>query len=135
MRGAVFLCLTLSCLVASVHCHGGRASSRLSEFINARRLKKASTNYVAEDVTTTTSPSAVYIQKCQDRLKKADKIKKLPGQPHVDFNQYSGYVTVDPKAGRSLFYYFAEAKDPCNKPLVLWLNGGNLLLMLLIKRK
>ncbi|KAL6514587.1 hypothetical protein OROGR_020166 [Orobanche gracilis] len=124
MRGAVILCLTLSCLVASGHCHGGRASSRLSEFINARRLKKASTNYVAEDVTTATSPSAVYIQQCQARLKKADKIKKLPGQPHVDFNQYSGYVTVDPKAGRSLFYYFAEAIDPCNKPLVLWLNGG-----------
>ncbi|KAK6121400.1 hypothetical protein DH2020_044864 [Rehmannia glutinosa] len=60
----------------------------------------------------------------EDGLKKADTIKKLPGQPHVEFDQYSGYVTVDPKAGRALFYYFTEAKDPSGKPLVLWLNGG-----------
>ncbi|KAK6143530.1 hypothetical protein DH2020_023878 [Rehmannia glutinosa] len=57
-------------------------------------------------------------------IEKADTIKKLPGQPHVEFDQYSGYVTVDPKAGRALFYYFTEAKDPSGKPLVLWLNGG-----------
>eukprot|EP00253_Pinus_taeda_P019778 PITA_19778 len=50
----------------------------------------------------------------------------LPGQPGgFTFRQYSGYVTVDAKAGRSLFYYFAEAiRNPIKKPLVLWLNGG-----------
>lgn len=50
----------------------------------------------------------------------------LPGQPAgFKFRQYSGYVTVDAKAGRALFYYFAEAtRDPSRKPLVLWLNGG-----------
>ena len=60
-------------------------------------------------------------------LKEADKIDALPGQPReVDFDQYSGYVTVDPKAGRALFYYFVESpQNSSAKPLVLWLNGGN----------
>ncbi|KAK4348789.1 hypothetical protein RND71_031544 [Anisodus tanguticus] len=62
----------------------------------------------------------------QNSLKENDKIEKLPGQPEgVDFNQYSGYVTVDPSAGRALFYYFVESpQDSASKPLVLWLNGG-----------
>ncbi|KAH7656228.1 Peptidase S10 serine carboxypeptidase protein, partial [Dioscorea alata] len=65
----------------------------------------------------------------QDGLKEADKIARLPGQPNgVDFEQYAGYVIVDPQAGRALFYYFAEAPKKSsgdnNKPLVLWLNGG-----------
>ncbi|KAJ0084277.1 hypothetical protein Patl1_30129 [Pistacia atlantica] len=38
-----------------------------------------------------------------------DKIIALLGQPNgINFNQYSGYVTVDPQAGRALFYYFVE---------------------------
>ncbi|KAG6651407.1 hypothetical protein CIPAW_06G108500 [Carya illinoinensis] len=54
-----------------------------------------------------------------------DRIDRLPGQPQVGFGQYSGYVTVDDKKQRALFYYFAEAEvDPASKPLVLWLNGG-----------
>ncbi|KAK3443406.1 serine carboxypeptidase-like 45 [Eucalyptus grandis] len=54
-----------------------------------------------------------------------DSIPRLPGQPPVGFRQYSGYVTVDEKQQRALFYYFAEAElDPASKPLVLWLNGG-----------
>ncbi|CAK7340279.1 unnamed protein product [Dovyalis caffra] len=54
-----------------------------------------------------------------------DKILSLPGQPQVGFQQYAGYVTVDEKQQRALFYYLAEAEsDPALKPLVLWLNGG-----------
>ncbi|KAF8043687.1 hypothetical protein BT93_A1870 [Corymbia citriodora subsp. variegata] len=55
----------------------------------------------------------------------ADKIASLPGQPKVSFSQYAGYIPVDEKQQRALFYYFAEAEaDPASKPLVLWLNGG-----------
>lgn len=55
----------------------------------------------------------------------SDKITQLPGQPQVGFQQFSGYVTVDDKKQRALFYYFVEAEiDPASKPLVLWLNGG-----------
>ncbi|KAI3947290.1 hypothetical protein MKW98_030876 [Papaver atlanticum] len=54
-----------------------------------------------------------------------DRIIQLPGQPPVNFQQYSGYVTLDEKKQRALFYYFVEAEfDPASKPLVLWLNGG-----------
>ncbi|XP_051122076.1 serine carboxypeptidase-like 45 [Andrographis paniculata] len=53
----------------------------------------------------------------------ADRILRLPGQPLVSFQQFSGYVFVG--HGRALFYYFVEAEvDPTSKPLVLWLNGG-----------
>ncbi|XP_027938198.1 serine carboxypeptidase-like 45 [Vigna unguiculata] len=55
----------------------------------------------------------------------ADKISTLPGQPPVKFQQYAGYITVDEKQKRALFYYFVEAEvEPASKPLVLWLNGG-----------
>lgn len=57
-----------------------------------------------------------------------DRISYLPGQPqNAGFDQYSGYVTVNEKAGRALFYWLTEApKDrrPESRPLVLWLNGG-----------
>ncbi|KAI3448094.1 hypothetical protein Pfo_004759 [Paulownia fortunei] len=121
MSGAIFVCLALiSCLVASVQCYGGTGHDPLGDFIRTRRLKK-SVDHVAEDALTEYSP--VYVQ-LQDGLRELDKILMLPGQPSVDFDQYSGYVTVDPKAGRALFYYFTEAEDPSGKPLVLWLNGG-----------
>ncbi|XP_031481045.1 serine carboxypeptidase 24-like isoform X1 [Nymphaea colorata] len=61
----------------------------------------------------------------QERQQEYDKIKSLPGQPPVSFAQYSGYITVDKKHGRALFYWLTEAAiDPTAKPLVLWLNGG-----------
>ncbi|XP_057982275.1 serine carboxypeptidase-like 45 [Malania oleifera] len=58
-------------------------------------------------------------------LYRPDKVGRLPRQPGVNFQQYSGYVTVDDKQTRFLFYYFVEAEtNPASKPLVLWLNGG-----------
>ncbi|KAL3637118.1 hypothetical protein CASFOL_019417 [Castilleja foliolosa] len=52
-------------------------------------------------------------------------ISRLPGQPRVGFKQYSGYIPVDEKHNRLLFFYFVEAEnDPASKPVVLWLNGG-----------
>ncbi|KAK9141484.1 hypothetical protein Syun_010884 [Stephania yunnanensis] len=55
-----------------------------------------------------------------------DRVSKLPGQSfNVNFAHYSGYVTVNEKAERALFYWFFEAEeDPSSKPLLLWLNGG-----------
>ncbi|XP_002529402.2 serine carboxypeptidase 24 [Ricinus communis] len=54
-----------------------------------------------------------------------DRISALPGQPPVTFSQFSGYVTVNEKHGRALFYWLTEAtSSPHHKPLVLWLNGG-----------
>lgn len=69
---------------------------------------------------------AEYSGSDQGALKAADKIEALPGQPDgIDFDQYGGYITVDEKNGRALFYYFVEApQDASSKPLLLWLNGG-----------
>ena len=59
-----------------------------------------------------------------------DRVLKLPGQTfNVSFAHYAGYVTVNEEAGRALFYWFVEAEeDPDTKPLVLWLNGGQLII-------
>ncbi|KAG8649015.1 hypothetical protein MANES_08G061300v8 [Manihot esculenta] len=57
--------------------------------------------------------------------KEDDKIVRLPGQPQVRFQQYAGYIPIDEKQERALFYYFVEAEtEPASKPLLLWLNGG-----------
>ncbi|KAL2491643.1 Serine carboxypeptidase-like 40 [Abeliophyllum distichum] len=61
----------------------------------------------------------------QNEMKEKDRIEKLPGQPPVRFKQYGGYITVDQKAGRAFYYYFAEAQHSKESlPLLLWLNGG-----------
>jgi len=60
---------------------------------------------------------------------KGDLVTNLPGQPPVDFQHYAGYVTVNETNGRALFYWFFEAMTkPEDKPLVLWLNGGKVML-------
>lgn len=53
-------------------------------------------------------------------------IESLPGAPQVPYAMRSGYITVDEKAGRALFFWFVEADvtDPGQAPLTLWLNGG-----------
>ncbi|CAA0816587.1 Serine carboxypeptidase-like 40 [Striga hermonthica] len=67
-----------------------------------------------------------YCQNISFDLTEKDLITKLPGQPPVPFKHYGGYVTVNEKAGRALYYYFVEANQyQANKlPLLLWLNGG-----------
>ncbi|KAF7806566.1 serine carboxypeptidase II-2 [Senna tora] len=69
---------------------------------------------------TSSSSSDPYVEQQRDR------VRWLPGQTfNVDFAHYAGYVTINEKAGKALFYWFIEAdKNPESKPLVLWLNGG-----------
>ncbi|KAL2482075.1 Serine carboxypeptidase-like 27 [Forsythia ovata] len=73
-------------------------------------------------------PSSAAATSTIPKQQERDRIIKLPGQPgNVTFSQFSGYVTVDQKAGRALFYWLVEtpsSKKPESKPLVLWLNGG-----------
>ncbi|EEC78565.1 hypothetical protein OsI_18545 [Oryza sativa Indica Group] len=58
----------------------------------------------------------------------ADRVARLPGQPASPaVSQFAGYVGVDERHGRALFYWFFEAQAspaPEKKPLLLWLNGG-----------
>ncbi|XP_038974000.1 serine carboxypeptidase-like 34 [Phoenix dactylifera] len=58
-------------------------------------------------------------------LQELDRVVHLPGQPPVKFRHYAGYITVDERLGKALFYWFFEATHkPAKKPLLLWLNGG-----------
>ncbi|WOL14246.1 serine carboxypeptidase-like 42 [Canna indica] len=69
--------------------------------------------------------AAAAVRRGVEGFPEEDLVERLPGQPKVGFRQFAGYVDVDVKAGRSLFYYFVEADgDPEKKPLSLWLNGG-----------
>ncbi|KAL6655434.1 hypothetical protein ACP70R_006260 [Stipagrostis hirtigluma subsp. patula] len=119
--------LLLLC-VAALHADASQ-EAQLREFIRSRRNRDNSGDTfsvndlgyrVASSLKTDSSGSD------QSALKASDKITVLPGQPDgVDFNQYSGYVTVDKTNGRALFYYFVEAPQCAStKPLLLWLNGG-----------
>lgn len=76
------------------------------------------------------SSSSAYVVPPQEGQRLADRIVTLPGQPYgVNFDQYSGYVTVDHEAGKELFYYFVESPyNSSTKPLILWLNGGKIAL-------
>lgn len=119
MKAASILVLTFA-LVVGVRCYGGREFDLLTEFEHVGRTK------TSPNLGTGDEYRPVYVE-LQTGLREADKIVSLPGQPEVSFSQYSGYVTVDPNAGRALFYYFAESQESWAKPLVLWLNGGNLI--------
>lgn len=123
MKLAFSLLLLLLSLEAFAKCEK-HMNDPLGEFIKAQR-KGWHADYSGATVELEADFSRVYIGS-HDGLKEADKIEVLPGQPGgVYFHQYSGYVTVDPKAGRELFYYFAESQNSSSKPLLLWLNGGN----------
>ncbi|GLJ45175.1 hypothetical protein SUGI_0950870 [Cryptomeria japonica] len=99
----------------------------LSEIVEKRRssVERKPKEWTPPSISTQNSSALNHLY-AQEGLQENDKIISLPGQPKdVTFAQYSGYVTVDSKAGRALFYYFAEAsQNPNTKPLLLWLNGG-----------
>lgn len=135
MKLSEFTCLLLLCsyqLTFLLPCNANQIDN-LNRLIKSRRFRTNrpphSQSFVVSDVEDHEFSSPVYVGP-QDGLKEADKIDALPGQPNLSpgekFNQYAGYVTVDPIAGRALFYYFVESpQDSSTKPLVLWLNGGN----------
>ncbi|KAK3025247.1 LOW QUALITY PROTEIN: hypothetical protein RJ639_044595 [Escallonia herrerae] len=122
MGSSSLLCFSFFFLLASSHgCYGGKLGSfnQLSELTRGESYKNGNS-----DAAFPLDTSPVYVGP-QDGLKDSDEIESLPGQPDgVDFKQYSGYVTVDPEAGRALFYYFSP-RNSSTKPLVLWLNGGS----------
>ncbi|XP_004502015.1 serine carboxypeptidase 1-like [Cicer arietinum] len=122
---SVYACLlNLSLLVIFPYSKASQAD-KLDEFIMSRSSQNAPMTFSWEEKDEVKTYSSAYVAP-QEGLRLADKIDTLPGQPYgVDFDHYSGYVTVDPKAGRELFYYFAESPYfPSSKPLILWLNGG-----------
>ena len=80
---------------------------------DALRLWRRGRIYKSQNLQTTEwrPDNALISYQRQGHLQEADYLADgLPGQPKgIKFKQYSGYVTVDAKAGRALFYYFTEA--------------------------
>jgi len=110
----------------AISCIANQQSEYLYKFIRSKRLQQKPSHgesYYSNDVV----DEHVSKAEQQFRSMKSDKVKTLPGQPKgVNFDQYAGYVTVDSKTRRKLFYYFVESPlNSSTKPLVLWLNGGN----------
>ncbi|MFS7920572.1 putative carboxypeptidase D [Helianthus anomalus] len=124
MKIAFHLFVHFSLLVL-VSCYGGNGYDPLENALKIQRSRRTIPKHASKDATVENSYIPVYVGP-QDGLKDADKVSELPGQPAgTDFDQYSGYVTVDPSHGRALFYYFAESPiNSSTNPLVLWLNGG-----------
>ncbi|KAK7316633.1 hypothetical protein RJT34_00248 [Clitoria ternatea] len=122
---ALYACLLILSLLVFSPCSKASQADKLDDLILSRSSENppVTLSWAEKDAVKTHSSAYVAPQEGQ---KLTDKIVSLPGQPYgVNFDQYSGYVTVDPEAGRALFYYFVESPyDSYSKPLVLWLNGG-----------
>lgn len=107
--------------------HGFKMDNQARTLMSWRRLKIRSrtSNSIEENKLVFEEEQVVHVGNMEDDLIKGG----LPGQPksNFKFKQYAGYVNVDEKNGRSLFYYFAESAsgNASSKPLVLWLNGGD----------
>uniref|UniRef100_A0ACD5WRK7 Uncharacterized protein n=1 Tax=Avena sativa TaxID=4498 RepID=A0ACD5WRK7_AVESA len=139
---AVLLLVAVQCLALGSGAAGKARRARQGDYLTRLRGSPSSSAWeslAAVEETATTANVAGSSRKpvvaaAEAGRKEADRVDALPGQPRgVDFAQYAGYVTVDPNAGRALFYYLAEAvggngngsaSSSKPKPLLLWLNGG-----------
>ncbi|KAJ8439369.1 hypothetical protein Cgig2_022506 [Carnegiea gigantea] len=120
-------CLTTLSIISTSNASNNNIdqTTNLFKLVKSRRARHPSLSASWLELPNPILRAQVHVA-AQDGLMEADKITLLPGQPSgIDFDQYSGYVTVDPGAEKGLFYYFAEAPhNASSKPLVLWLNGG-----------
>ncbi|XP_076896356.1 serine carboxypeptidase 1-like [Bidens hawaiensis] len=125
MKNGFQLSIHFSLLVL-VYCYGGDGYDPLENTLKIQRSRRPALNHASNEGNTVEYPTSPVYMGPQGGLKDADKISELPGQPAgTEFDQYSGYVTVDPIHGRALFYYLAESPvNSSTNPLVLWLNGG-----------
>ena len=128
MRFACITLLLVSCSVALLNVNEANQAEQLIRLTQSKRSTWSDQPDPWLDLDAADSASSSAYVGPQDGLRDADKITALPGQPRgVDFDQYAGHVTVDPQKGRALFYYFVESpRGSSSKPLVLWLNGGDL---------
>lgn len=120
---AWWLLLSLSCY--QLACYANQIDN-LNRLINSKKSRNPQRTEPWTDQSKVRNVMSPVDIGPQEGMMEADKIQTLPGQPEgVDFDQYAGYLTVDAKAGRALFYYFVESpQSSSTKPLVLWLNGG-----------
>ncbi|XP_047172205.1 serine carboxypeptidase 1-like [Vigna umbellata] len=118
----MFLCWWLF----GISCEGNKQGEYLYRLIRSKRSDEKGMSSEEASVGRNGGDEDLWKVEEERVLMEGDRVKGLPGEPEgVDFDQYGGYVTVDAKRGRRLFYYFVESpQNASNKPLLLWLNGG-----------
>lgn len=97
MKLPLLICLLL---LISISCSNATQVGNLNKLIKSQRYQNPLQSQDGLDHAGDNTYSPVYVG-FQDGSKEDDKIDALPGQPTegVDFDQYAGYVTVDPTAG------------------------------------
>ncbi|XP_057790038.1 serine carboxypeptidase-like 40 [Salvia miltiorrhiza] len=112
-----------SCFNTAENINGKKQSEVLYHFYMSKLMKNSKIDTRHFNATSIDfGEEEIYPQK---GVKENDRIQRLPGQPQVKFTQYGGYVNVNRRAGRALYYYFVEAHHSHKSlPLLLWLNGG-----------
>ncbi|XP_019708755.1 serine carboxypeptidase 1-like [Elaeis guineensis] len=125
MFASLFTWIIFSYFLFLPNCTEAKQANLLHDFIRSNRPSSARFDGFLHLLNGSEALPPIYVAP-QNGLKELDKIDALPGQPKgVNFDQYAGYVMVEPQHGRTLFYYFVESpRDPERKPLLLWLNGG-----------
>jgi hypothetical protein len=89
----------------------------LQSWRNATRYRSHTVQWESQSATISFKNDSEYLT--EGPPQQADYLPQgLPGQPTgFKFRQYSGYVTVNAKAGGALFYYFAKVtQNPSKKP-------------------
>ncbi|KAM4082325.1 hypothetical protein ACJW30_11G164200 [Castanea mollissima] len=123
----VLFFFSVSCLLAQTHGSFGKKGKAL-DFLFKPKLKESlgvdTSPFEVSNVLDEADKVDNHVYPHEVGLKEKDRIVRLPGQPQVKFSQYGGYVTVNKLAGRALYYYFTEAENSKDLPLLLWLNGG-----------
>ncbi|XP_038979108.1 serine carboxypeptidase 1-like [Phoenix dactylifera] len=125
MDASLLTWILFSCFLFLPTCTDAKQADLLRSLIRSNRSSSGRFDGFLHLVNGSEASPPIYVAP-QNGLKDLDKIDALPGQPKgVSFDQYAGYVTVEPQNGRTLFYYFVESpRDSEKKPLLLWLNGG-----------
>ncbi|XP_047336729.1 serine carboxypeptidase-like 40 [Impatiens glandulifera] len=114
------------CFTSLSHVNGSSQGDALSKFYKAKYKKNGSVVDTQDFKPILRKNEERMIDHDHEWTKENDKITHLPGQPPVKFDQYGGYIKVNPTFDTSLYYYFVEANHPSKEslPLLLWLNGG-----------
>ncbi|XP_072979461.1 serine carboxypeptidase 1-like [Typha angustifolia] len=126
MKAAFFSLFLSCCILALPKTYEANQAEQLRRLINSDVAPRSLEYYSWANLYDSMKQLSPVYMSPQDGLMEKDRISALPGQPKgVNFAQYGGYVTVEPKHGRALFYYFVESpQNSATNPLVLWLNGG-----------
>lgn len=92
-------------------------------------IKSPATSLLLQSASVPRADDPTSLRPTPAELARRHRGAEITGVPGFDAplpsRHYGGYVTVDKKRGRHLYYYFVTSEgSPGTDPVVLWLNGG-----------